>query len=69
MNPGAFADDIALVIVEKYLQDIQNLLSVAFSRYFEWMNLPRENLLNHKTGIVLTHYEQEGDNYTSSWSI
>ena len=32
-TPVAFADDVALVIVGKYLEDIKNLFNVTFSKY------------------------------------
>ena len=33
VTPVAFADDVALVIVGKHLEDIKNLFNVTFSKY------------------------------------
>lgn len=33
----AFADDVALVIVAKHLEDINNLFDITFTKIYQWM--------------------------------
>ena len=47
------ADDVALVIVGKYLEDINNLFNVTFSKYAGWMNESGLKMAKHKTEITL----------------
>ena len=53
VTPVAFADDVALVIVDKYLEDIKNLFNVTFSKYARWMNESGLKMAKHKTAITL----------------
>lgn len=39
VTPMAFADDIELVIVAKYLEGMNHLFSIAFASYHEWFEL------------------------------
>ena len=36
--PVAFTDDVTLVIVGKYLEDLSNLFSVSFKKYQEYLH-------------------------------
>ena len=53
VTPVAFADDVALVIVGKYLDDLSNLFSVSFKKYQEYLDLIGQELAEHKTEAVL----------------
>ena len=53
VTPVAFADDVALVIVGKHLEDIKNLFNVTFSKYAGWMNESGLKMAKHKTEITL----------------
>ena len=53
VTPVAFADDVALVIVGKHLEDIKNLFNVNFSKYAGWMNESGLKMAQHKTEITL----------------
>lgn len=57
----AFADDVALVIVGKYLEDIKNLFKVVFSRYAVWMNESGLKMAKHKieTTLITSRKERE----------
>ena len=49
----AFADDVALVIVGKYLEDLNNLFSVSFKKYQEYIDFIGQELAKHETEAVL----------------
>lgn len=51
--PVAFADDVALVIVEKYLEKINNLFDVTFARIRWWMESVGLKLAEHRADAVL----------------
>lgn len=53
VTPVAFADDIALVIVGKYLEDLRNLFDVCFASYQEYLDYLGLDLAKHKTEAVL----------------
>ena len=53
VTPVAFADDVALVIVGKHLEDIKNLFNVTFSKYAGWMNESGLKMTKHKTEVTL----------------
>ena len=56
VTPVAFADDVAVVIVGKYLEDIKNLFNVIFSKYDGWMHESRLKMAKtdkQKTEITL----------------
>ena len=50
----AFADDVALVIVGKHLEDLRNIFSVSFKKYQEYLDFIGLELAEHKTEAVLT---------------
>ena len=49
----AFADDVAIVIVEKYLSKINYIFDMVFARIAQWMNSVGLQLAEHKTEAVL----------------
>ena len=49
----AFADDVALVIVGKHLEDVSNPFNVFFKKYKEYIDYIRLELAEHKTEAVL----------------
>lgn len=49
----AFTDDVALVIVGKHLEDIDNFFDVIFARIPWWMESVGLELVDHKTKAVL----------------
>ena len=49
----AFADDVALVIAGKHLEDLSNLFSVSFKKYQEYLDFMGLELAEHKTEAVL----------------
>ena len=49
----AFADNVALVIVGKHLEDLSNLFSVSFKKYQEYLDFIGLELAKHKTEAVL----------------
>ena len=53
VTPVAFVDDVALVIVGKYLEDIKNLFNVTFIKFSGWMNESGLKMAKHKTEITL----------------
>lgn len=53
VTPVGFADDIGLVIVVKYLDEIQKLLDIVLREYCTWMELSGQKLAEHKTEFVL----------------
>ena len=53
VTPVAFADDVAIVIVGKYLEDIKNLFNVTFSKYAGWIKESGLKMAKHKTEITL----------------
>ena len=53
VTPVAFADDVALVIVGKDLEDLSNLFSVSFKKYQEYLEFIGLELAEHKTEAVL----------------
>ena len=52
-TPVAFADDVALVIAGKHLEDLSNLFSVSFKKYQEYLDFMGLELAEHKTEAVL----------------
>ncbi|KAG7196581.1 hypothetical protein KM043_000113 [Ampulex compressa] len=53
VTPVAFANNIALVIVSKYTEDLRNLFDVCFARYQEYLDYLGQDLTKHKTEDVL----------------
>ena len=53
VRPVAFTDDVALVILGKYLEDLSNLFSVSFKKYQEYLDFKGQALAEHKTEAVL----------------
>ncbi|XP_058790181.1 uncharacterized protein LOC131663667 [Phymastichus coffea] len=53
VTTAAFADDIALVIIGKYIEDIQNLFKKTLSIYTPWMDDSGLKIAKHKTEAVL----------------
>ena len=53
VTPVTFADDVAVVIVGKHLEDLSNLFSVSFKKYQEYLDFIRLELAEHKTDAVL----------------
>ena len=49
----AFAGDVALVIVGKYLEDLSNLFSVSFKKYQEYLDFIGLKVAEHKTEAVV----------------
>lgn len=55
VTPVAFADDIALTIVAKFLDEITHLFNVTFELYQKWMEGMGLELAKHKTeGVLIT---------------
>ena len=52
VTPVAFADDVALVIVGKYLEDLSDLFSVYFKKYQEYLNFIGQKLAEDTTEAV-----------------
>ena len=52
-SPVAFADNVALIIVGKHLEDVSNLFSVSFKKYQEYLDFIGLELAEHKTEAVL----------------
>ena len=52
VTPVAFADDVALVIEGKHLEDLSNLF-VSFKKYQEYLDFIGLKLAKHKTEAVL----------------
>ena len=61
VTPVAFADDVALVIVGKYIQDMKNLFNATFSKYAAWMDEAGLKMAKHKTEatVITSRTEQE----------
>ena len=53
VTPVAFANNVALVIVGKHLEELSNLFSVSFKKYQEYLDFIGLELAEHKTGAVL----------------
>ena len=53
VTPVAFADDVALAIVGKHLEDLSNLYSVSFKKYKEYLDFIGLELAEHKTEAIL----------------
>lgn len=49
VTPEAFADDIAPIIVRKYLEDIFFSFSITSYIYYEWLDYVGLNLAKRKT--------------------
>ena len=49
----AFADDVALVIVGKHLEDLSNLFSVSFKKYQEYLDFVGQELAERKPRLSL----------------
>lgn len=62
--PVAFADDVALVIVGKFLVDIKNLFNVTFRKYADWMNEAGLKMAMHKTEVTLITSRKERETIT-----
>ena len=60
----AFADDVALVIVGKFLEDVKNLFNVTFSKYADWMNESGLKMAKHKTEVTLITSRKERETIT-----
>ena len=61
VTPVAFADDVALVIVGKYIKDIRNLFNATFSKYAAWMDKAGLKMAKHKTEatLIISRTERE----------
>ena len=68
-GPVVFADNIALVIIGKYLEDLSNLFSVSFKKYQEYLDLIGQELAEHKTEAVLITSRKVGSILSSRWSM
>ena len=53
VTPVAFADDVALVIVGKHIEDLSKLFSVSFKKFQEYLDFIGLELAEHKTEAVL----------------
>ncbi|XP_044588806.1 uncharacterized protein LOC123267987 [Cotesia glomerata] len=50
---GAYADDVAVVIVAKHLDEIHHMFDLAFQQVNQWMDTMNLQLAKHKTEAVL----------------
>jgi len=60
----AYADDVAVVIVAKHLEEIELAFDVSFERISQWMNTVNLELAKHKTEVVLITSRKQAETIT-----